>query len=614
MTLQTYFAQRARAFQTLLCSVCAAAVLVACTTTNTATKEPGAVQSVAQDAAARAVPSPTANTSATSPRPPMPAPVPPGVVGAAAPAPASAIAGNFSVSPPARMMSPPFMPTPQPVITANTAQYQQFADTPWRRVSEVPVSTFSADVDTGSYANVRRFINRGQLPPRDAVRIEELVNYFGYNYALPPASHPHPFAVHTQLTGSPWNAERAIVRIGIQGKDAAKATLPPANLVFLVDVSGSMGPQDRLPLVKASLKLLTTQLRAQDRVTVVSYARGTQLVLPPTPGDQRDTINAAIDTLTASGGTYGEAGIRLAYTQAKQSFMKGGINRVLLATDGDMNIGVTHRDELKALVEGERKQGVSLTTLGVGDSNYNEALMKTIADAGDGSYHYLDSLQEAHKVLVNQFTSHLAPIAQDLKIQVEFNPAYVQEYRLLGYELRALTREQFNDDKIDAGDIGAGHTVTALYEIVPTGAKGNVDALRYPNPASAPARVPASMPASGEQAKNVSALAELAWVKLRYKDPVSSVSKLIEQPITQPADLPNQSSLGPWGSLTNADLDAQFALAVAAWGQWLRGNTLIGDYSMDKVLTLARAARGTDPYGHRAEFARLVELSVTLKR
>jgi Ca-activated chloride channel homolog len=558
--LLTNSARRLRHLQACLTVACAAGLLLGCTTRTP--YGPGQSGNDNELASVRA-------------RGVAPASV-------AAPSPAPAV-----TSAPKLVYAPTPVPAPTP---PTTAQYQQFADTPWRRVAEVPVSTFSADVDTGSYANVRRFISRGQLPPKDAVRVEELVNYFGYDYALPAAQHPHPFAVHTQLVASPWHAERSVVRIGIQGKDVAKASLPAANLVFLVDVSGSMGAQDRLPLVKSSLKLLTTQLRSKDRVSLVTYANGTRLVLPPTPGDQRDAINAAIDSLIASGGTYGEAGIRLAYAQARQSFIDGGINRVLLATDGDLNIGVTDRNELKTLVEGERKQGVSLTTLGVGDSNYNEALMKALADVGDGSYHYLDSLQEAHKVLVNQFTSNLATIAQDLKIQVEFNPAYVQEYRLLGYELRVLTREQFNDDKVDAGDIGAGHSVTALYEIVPTGAKANVDALRYQ---------------AANAASEVNANAELAWVKLRYKDPGSNTSKLIEQPIVRAARLPG---------LDSADADARFALAVAAWGQWLRGNTMIGDYSMDKVVALARGARGNDPYGHRAEFVRLVELSATFKR
>lgn len=481
--------------------------------------------------------------------------------------------------------------------TPSTAKYEKFADTPWRRVAEEPVSTFSADVDTGSYANVRRFINRGEIPPRDAVRVEELVNYFGYDYALPPESHPHPFAVQTRLVASPWQPERRILRIAIKGKDLAKETLPPANLVFLVDVSGSMGPADRLPLVRSALKLLVAQLRPVDRISLVSYASGTRVVLPTTPGDQKARIDNAIDSLSAGGSTHGEAGIRLAYAQAREARIAGGINRVLLATDGDLNVGVTDPKELTTLVEGERKQGISLSTLGVGDSNFNEVLMKRLADTGDGSYHYLDSLQEAHKVLVNEMTSTLAVIAQDVKLQLEFNPAHVDEYRLIGYELRALTREQFNDDKVDAGDVGAGHTVTALYEIVPKGAKGSVDPLRYQ--AEAPAKRGSTATPSAAHAN------EIAWVKLRYKQPGQTSSTLVEFPVTQPATLP---------TLASADTDLQFALAVAGWGQWLRGSTLIGDYAPDKILALAREARGTDRYGHRAEFLRLVELSAALKR
>ena len=405
---------------------------------------------------------------------------------------------RMAIAAPAYMPAPPRAVAPPP----STAQYTRFDDRPWQRVAEAPVSTFSASVDTGSYANVRRFLNRGALPPRDAVRVEELVNYFGYDYAPPAANAATPFAVDARLVASPWTAERGLLRIAVKGQDLAKQSLPPANLVFLVDVSGSMGPQDRLPLVRSALHLLTNQLRAQDRVAIVSYASGTRVVLEATPGDRKDAIHAAIDTLSAAGGTYGEAGIRLAYAQARAGFITEGINRVLLATDGDLNIGVTSADELKTLVEGERKRGVSLTTLGVGDSNYNEALMKKLADVGDGSYHYLDTLQEAHKVLVNEMTSTLAVIAQDLKLQIEFNPALVQEYRLIGYELNNLAREQFNDDKVDAGDIGAGHTVTALYEIIPTGAKGTVDPLRYGESKDAKPADP--------KAK------ELAWLKLRY--------------------------------------------------------------------------------------------------
>jgi len=482
-----------------------------------------------------------------------------------------------------------------PIPNASTAKYEAFEDNSWQRVAEHPVSTFSANVDTGSYANVRRFINRGQLPPKDAVRVEELVNYFGFEAAGPAPDARDPFKVQAQVMASPWQPDRGLIRITLKGKDVAKATLPPANLVFLVDVSGSMGPDDRLPLVQSALKLLTAQLRPQDRVSLVTYASGSHVVLPPTPGDQKERIQLAIEQLRAGGGTYGEGGIRLAYAQARDAFIKEGINRVLLATDGDLNIGVTDPRILKALVEEQRKSGVSLTTLGVGDSNYNEALMKRLADAGDGSYHYLDSLQEAHKVLVNEMTSTLAPIAQDLKLQVEFNPATVAEYRLIGYELHALKREDFNNDQVDAGDIGAGHQVTALYEFVPQGARGSVDPLRYGSDA------PAEHAAPGGAGKPN----ELAWVKLRYKYPGQPTSQLSELPVARPASLP---------AVTTLDPDARFAVAVAAWGQWLRGGTLMGDYGPAQFLPLARDARGEDRFGHRAEFARLAELSASLKR
>lgn len=481
---------------------------------------------------------------------------------------------------------------PQP---ANTAKYQEFADNPWKRVAEEPLSTFSADVDTGSYANVRRFINRGQLPPRDAVRAEEMVNYFGYDYAGPKTGDAQPFSIHARLAAAPWKHEHGLLRIAIKGKDVAKESLPAANLVFLVDVSGSMSPEDRLPLVKSALKLLVAQMRAVDRVSLVTYASGTSVVLPATAGSEKEKINNAIDRLVASGSTAGEAGIRLAYAQAREAHIKGGINRVLLATDGDLNVGVTDPKQLKTLVEAERKSGTGFSTLGVGDSNYNEALMKQLADIGDGSYHYLDTLQEAHKVLVNEFTSTLAVIAQDLKLQVEFNPANVNEYRLIGYELRALTREQFNDDKVDAGDVGAGHTVTALYEVIPKGVAGKVDALRYQNKEK-----PAITPAG-----NVANAGELAWIKVRYKDPGSSTSKLIAFAVKQPARLP---------ALDKADSDFRFATAVAGWAQWLRGSSMIDNFSANDALAIAREARGNDRYGHRAEFLRLVELSATLKR
>ena len=523
--------------------------------------------------------------AAVAPAPAAPAPVP---------ASAPAVRMEMMAKP---MLSHAQMPVLPPQV-ADTARYQAFADNPWKRVAQEPVSTFSIDVDTGSYANVRRFLNRGQLPPADAVRVEEMVNYFGYRYPLPAADAPHPFGVDVQLAASPWGQGRGLMRVAIQGKDVAKTTLPPANLVFLVDVSGSMSPADRLPLVKSALRLLAQQLRSVDRVSMVTYASGVRVVLPPTPGDQTTAIQQAIDALVAGGSTAGEAGIRLAYAQARASHIDGGINRVLLATDGDLNVGVNNPDELKKLVEAERKAGTSLTTLGVGDSNYNEVLMKKLADAGDGSYHYLDSLQEAHKVLVHQFTSTLAVIAQDVKLQIEFNPALVDEYRLLGYELRALTREQFNNDQVDAGDVGAGHSVTALYEVVPRGGKGSVDPLRYQKEGGAAP--------SGAHAQDRAHASELAWLKLRYKQPGQTVSTLVEFPVHRAA--------GAWPALAQADEEFRFAAAIAGWGQWLRGSTLIGDAGPAQFLPLARGARGEDRHGHRAESLRLMELSASLRR
>ncbi|OWQ45471.1 hypothetical protein CDL60_19715 [Roseateles noduli] len=518
--------------------------------------------------------------------PPAPAPVDSGQAQAA-----PAMAKEQRVAITASSYVPRAMPMPPP---ASTAKYTAFSDNPWQRATEQPVSTFSASVDTGSYANVRRFINRGQLPPQDAVRVEELVNYFGFDAPGPEAGERDPFKVRAQVLASPWNAERGLIRIAIKGQDIAKASMPPANLVFLVDISGSMGPEDRLPLVKSALKLLTGQLRPVDRVSVVTYASGTRVALPPTPGDRKTAINDAIDQLRAGGGTYGEGGLKLAYAQARESFIPEGINRVLLATDGDLNVGETNQEALKKMIEGERNSGVTLTALGVGQSNFNEALMKKLADTGNGSYHYLDSLQEAHKVLVNEMTSTLATIAQDLKLQVEFNPATVQEYRLIGYELHALKREDFNNDKVDAGDIGAGHQVTALYEFVPTGAKGSVDPLRY-----------GSEDKAAKESPRVGKSGELAWIKLRYKPPGQETSQLVELPVMKPATMP---------ALAAQDADTRFAVAVAAWGQWLRGSTLIGDYGPEQFVPLARGARGEDRYGHRAEFARLAELSASLKR
>lgn len=466
----------------------------------------------------------------------------------------------------------------------NREQYQKLADNPVHAVAETPVSTFSIDVDTGSYANVRRFLNGGQLPPQGAVRLEELVNYFSYAYPLPKGDVP--FGVHTELAATPWNPESRLLRIAIKASDLRVDELPPANLVFLVDVSGSMDRRDGLPMVQSTLKLLVEQLRAQDKVSLVVYAGSSSVVLQPTFGSEKAKIRAAIDQLTAGGSTAGESGIQLAYQQAQQGFIDGGINRILLATDGDFNVGISDFETLKQLAADKRKTGVSLTTLGFGTDNYNEQLMEQLADAGDGNYAYIDNLREARKVLVDQLSSTLATVASDVKIQVEFNPAEVSEYRLLGYENRALKREYFSNDKVDAGEIGAGHTVTALYEVVPVGGKGWLEPLRYQQ--AAKARSPAG---------------ELAWLRIRYKAPGQDVSKLLEQPI-QAADVP---------AIGQASEDLRFAAAVAAFAQQLKGDTYTGRFSLADSAELARNAKGDDRFGLRGEFVQLVELAQSLQ-
>ncbi|OCW30130.1 DUF3520 domain-containing protein [Pseudomonas aylmerensis] len=460
-------------------------------------------------------------------------------------------------------------------------QYQNLPDNPVHRVAETPVSTFSVDVDTGSYANVRRFLNQGSLPPEGTVRLEEMVNYFPYNYALP--TDGSPFGVTTEVATTPWNPHTQLLRIGIKASDRAVADLAPANLVFLVDVSGSMDRREGLPLVKSTLKLLVDQLREQDRVSLVVYAGESRVVLKPTSGRDKAKIRNAIDQLTAGGATAGASGIELAYQMAREGFIDKGINRILLATDGDFNVGVSDFDSLKQMAADQRKSGVSLTTLGFGVDNYNEHLMEQLADAGDGNYAYIDTLREARKVLVEQLSSTLAVVARDVKLQVEFNPARVSEYRLLGYENRALKREDFNNDKVDAGEIGAGHTVTALYEIVPKGEKGWLEPLRY---TSAP-----------EVAHNTG---ELALLRVRYKPAAGGDSRLIERPIVNAS--------------TAASDDLRFSAAVAAFAQQLKGDgRYTGSMSLPDTAALARSARGDDPFGLRNEFVQLVELAQSLK-
>ncbi|MDH0893772.1 MULTISPECIES: VWA domain-containing protein [unclassified Pseudomonas] len=467
---------------------------------------------------------------------------------------------------------------------AHREQYQKIEANPVQAVAEQPVSTFSIDVDTGAYANVRRFLNDGSLPPRDAVRLEELVNYFPYAYPKPEGDVP--FSVATELATTPWNPETRLLRVAIKAADLSVAELPPANLVFLVDVSGSMDRREGLPMVQATLKLLVDQLRPQDRVALVTYAGTSSVVLESTAGSEKAKIRAAIDRLSAGGSTAGESGIQLAYQEAQKGLLKDGINRILLATDGDFNVGISDFETLKQLAADKRKTGVSLTTLGFGAGNYNEQLMEQLADAGDGNYAYIDNLREARKVLVDQLSSTLAVVAKDVKIQVEFNPAEVSEYRLLGYENRALKREDFANDKVDAGEIGAGHTVTALYEVVPVGAKGWLEPLRYAR-------------AAGDQDKP----GEIAWLRLRYKAPEGGASKLMERSIVKGKATP----------IAQASDDLRFAAAVAAFAQQLRGGQYTGAFSLADSATLARGARGDDPFGLRGEFVQLVELAQSLQ-
>lgn len=460
-------------------------------------------------------------------------------------------------------------------------QYENLPDNPVHSVAQTPVSTFSVDVDTGSYANVRRFLNQGSLPPEGAVRLEEMVNYFPYNYALP--TDGSPFGVTTEVAATPWNPRTKLLRIGIKASDRAVADLAPANLVFLVDVSGSMDRREGLPLVKSTLKLLVDQLRDQDRVSLVVYAGESRVVLKPTSGRDKVKIRNAIDQLTAGGSTAGASGIELAYQMAREGFIDKGINRILLATDGDFNVGISDFDSLKQMAVDQRKSGVSLTTLGFGVDNYNEHLMEQLADAGDGNYAYIDNLREARKVLVDQLSSTLAVVARDVKLQVEFNPAQVSEYRLLGYENRALKREDFNNDKVDAGEMGAGHTVTALYEIVPKGEKGWLEPLRY-----------ASVPAVDGKS------AELAMLRVRYKPAAGGESRMIERPVS------NTSG--------KASEDLRFSAAVAAFAQQLKGDgRYTGSMNLQDTAALARSARGDDPFGLRNEFVQLVELAQSLK-
>ena len=468
----------------------------------------------------------------------------------------------------------------------NTEAYDNLDENPFRRVGDTPVSTFSVDVDTASYANVRRFLTSGSLPPAGAVRIEELINYFRFEY--PNASNEQPFSVTTEVAECPWNPKHRLALIGLRGREMPERELPRRNLVFLIDVSGSMQPPDKLPLVRQGMRMLADTLTARDRVAIVVYAGASGLVLPSTPGDQKATIQNAIANLEAGGSTNGASGITLAYRVAREHFIRGGVNRVILATDGDFNVGVTSQDELVRLIEKERADGVFLSVLGVGTGNLKDSTMEKLADKGNGNYSYLDSLYEARKVLVQEAGGTLVTIAKDVKLQLEFNPATVAAYRLIGYENRILQREDFNDDKKDAGEIGAGHTVTALYEIVPAGADTSglpaVDPLRYQtNP----------QPTTNATAN------ELATLKLRYKQPDGDVSKLISVAIRSETR-PLSANIG-------------FASAIAEFGMMLRQSKHAGSSSFPSAIERARRFRGEDPDRNRAEFIKLVELAKGLK-
>ncbi len=453
---------------------------------------------------------------------------------------------------------------------------------PVKLVTDQPVSTFSVDVDTASYAFVRANLNDGVLPARDAVRVEEVINYFDYDYPLPD-DRSAPFAVSTTVTPSPWAEERRLIHIGLKGFDLEPQERPRANLVFLLDVSGSMGEANKLPLLKRSLALLVEELEPEDTIAIAVYAGAAGTVLEPTPVAEKGKILAALEQLNAGGSTAGGEGLRLAYALAEQNFDAEALNRVILATDGDFNVGVTSDERLEDFVARKRDSGVYLSVLGFGRGNYNDRLMQTIAQAGNGQAAYIDTLNEARKALVDDLDGALFPIAQDVKIQVEFNPARVAEYRLIGYETRLLNREDFNNDAVDAGEIGAGHQVTAIYEIAAPGSAGRlIDDSRYGDAAPV-----ADGPTSDE----------LAFLRLRYKLPGEDESRLIERPIADGDAVE---------ALDDAPAPTRFAIAAAAFAQLLRAEPHLGDYGYDDVLALAQSARGEDPFGYRAEFVQLV--------
>ena len=485
------------------------------------------------------------------------------------------------MEPSANATSKMILSSPPPPQQRNAETYKEIKENSFVAVAQQPVTTFSADVDRAAYANVRRIIGYGQIPPKDAVRIEEMVNYFDYDYPAPEEGSASPLRVSPELAPAPWNPNHLLLRIGLQAKKIDLTKAPPSNIVFLIDVSGSMDEENKLPLLKSSFKMLLGQLRPDDKIAIVTYANGTKVALPSTSVKDKEKIIKVLDNLYASGGTSGGRGIQLAYEQAQKSFIKNGNNRIILATDGDFNIGINNTTDLEKFIEKQRESGIYMSVLGFGIGNYRDDMAETIADKGNGNYAYIDNITEAKKMLVNELSGTLFAVAKDVKLQIEFNPKYVKEYKLIGYENRMLANEDFTNDKKDAGEIGAGHTVTALYELVPSDGKV-AQSLRY----------------QSQELNEKGKGNELGFLKIRYKDPKVKDAKSVE--ITEPLVFNKKA-------LKETSTDYRFAASVAEFGILLRDNSNKANATYDQVIELAEGAIGKDPEGYRKEFVRLVK-------
>ena len=554
-------------------------ILAACASQSTTTTTPAAEDENIVVTGSRAPqPDVTTNAPATSRVENLTNQLPQVFAAPAPPADGRAVAG---------MVAPYAQTAPQPMPgTVDRDRYEDVEVNPIRIAADEPVSTFSIDVDTAAYANVRRLLNSGRLPPRDAVRVEELINYFRYDYPLP-RTRAEPFSTNVTVAPSPWAEGRQLVHIGLQGYHLIPRERPPLNLVLLLDVSGSMNAPNKLPLLQQSFRLLIDQLNARDRVAIVVYAGAAGTVLEPTPGNERGRILAALDSLRPGGSTAGAEGLRQAYALAEQNFNRNAVNRVIIGTDGDFNVGINNPEELQDFVSRKRETGVYLSVFGFGGGNYNDLLMQRLAQNGNGVAAYIDTVNEARRVLHDEMAANMFSIANDVKIQVEFNPARVAEYRLVGYETRMLRREDFNNDAVDAGEIGAGHSVTAIYEITPVGGPTFTEPLRYQNRTVAPP----------------SAASEYAFLRIRYKLPGQDTSLLIERPITN-ADVVSD--------IARASESTRWATAVAGYGQLLRGDPYLRQgYGWDDVIRLAQGARGRDEFGWRAEFIQLASTAQT---